>query len=537
MNKLNNSFKVFFDNVVKPFVKKENSRNYKMEFADGSSNLFKTSIIKSYKNNYYNSVDCNYKIMNENKTLLEGKLNNSNLEWLNIENNYKKIREMDNSFNYGYNFSVNNLFISYDYWSPKTTIQVVDNDYNVVINRLEIPDISLIKYIGNTGSAGYGMSDFDYLAFEARQKIDGTDTYQTKIVFLRRDKLISYNPENITQAFEERKEYVITNENLGETYSNYYFDSDFSMRGNYIPTSYAHGVLYILRGIYCRTGTTTYGPKKRRLVAIVVDFALNDDRTDVNMSISERVLEEIPEYDEYGYPLVAISNTEVYYSDNVVKVSVFLGKKIYVSRMQSTHNSLTQTTEVPTFTEYDARDNSGKIIEGNFSGIADFGYNNGIVYYLIIDSAQNAYKYTTSDSVSLTLIKKADEVKKYLPYEGFGLGNISSFNVGNDTYVMAGGYISKDLCAWFPFRRMKGFINGKYIENRSIYECNNIDKLLAIRATRNNDIKAKVVGEQNYAEITEKYNVFYTQHSVSNFNSINFVLEDNNKYCINNNNY
>ena len=71
MNKLNNSFKIFFDNIVKPFIKKENSRNYKMEFVDDSSNLFKTSIVRSYKSNMYKDIDCNFKIMNENKTLLD----------------------------------------------------------------------------------------------------------------------------------------------------------------------------------------------------------------------------------------------------------------------------------------------------------------------------------------------------------------------------------------------------------------------------------------------------------------------------------
>ena len=90
MNKLNNSFKIFFDNIVKPFIKKENSRNYKMEFVDGSSNLFKTSVIRSYKSNMYNDVDCNFKIMNENKTLLDGKLTGSYLNkisTINKENN------------------------------------------------------------------------------------------------------------------------------------------------------------------------------------------------------------------------------------------------------------------------------------------------------------------------------------------------------------------------------------------------------------------------------------------------------------------
>lgn len=524
MNKLNNSFKIFFDNIVKPFIKKENSRNYKMEFVDGSSNLFKTSVVRSYKSNMYKDIDCNFKIMNENKTLLDGKLGNDylyNISTINKENNYIKIKEMNSSFNYGYSFVVNNLCISYDDYNPKTTIQVVDNNYNVVIDKLEIPDIALTQYIGKTGSAGYGYDDFNYLAFQARQKLnDGT--YQTKIVFVNNKKLISNNAENITQAFNERKEYIITNENLGETYSSYDFDSDFSMKGNYIATSYAHGLLYILRGI-C-TGSSF--AKKRRLVAIVVDFALNDDRTDVNVSISERVLDEIPNFD--SYPLIAISNTDAYYTRKKGKVSLFLGNKIYISEMQ-TFDTLTQTTEVPTFTEREI-----SYIEGRFSGIADFGCNNGIAYYLVTDSAQNVYKYTTESS-SLTLIKKADEVKKYFPHDNFSLQGISSFNVGNDTYVTVGSYISKDLCAWFPFVRMKNFINGKYIQNRSIYECNNIDKLITIQSTTINDIKAKVTFVQDYySEITQKYTIFYTQHSISNVSSINFVLEDNNKYYINN---
>lgn len=524
MNKLNNSFKIFFDNIVKPFIKKENSRNYKMEFVDGSSNLFKTSVVRSYKSNMYKDIDCNFKIMNENKTLLDGKLGNGylyNISTINKENNYIKIKEMNSSFNYGYSFVVNNLCISYDDYNPKTTIQVVDNNYNVVIDKLEIPDIALTQYIGKTGSAGYGYDDFNYLAFQARQKLnDGT--YQTKIVFVNNKKLISNNAENITQAFNERKEYIITNENLGETYSSYDFDSDFSMKGNYIATSYAHGLLYILRGI-C-TGSSF--AKKRRLVAIVVDFALNDDRTDVNVSISERVLDEIPNFD--SYPLIAISNTDAYYTRKKGKVSLFLGNKIYISEMQ-TFDTLTQTTEVPTFTEREI-----SYIEGRFSGIADFGCNNGIAYYLVTDSAQNVYKYTTESS-SLTLIKKADEVKKYFPHDNFSLQGISSFNVGNDTYVTVGSYISKDLCAWFPFVRMKNFINGKYIQNRSIYECNNIDKLITIQSTTINDIKAKVTFVQDYySEITQKYTIFYTQHSISNVSSINFVLEDNNKYYINN---
>lgn len=524
MNKLNNSFKIFFDNIIKPFVKKENSRNYKMEFVDDSSNLFKTSVIRSYKSNMYKDIDCNFKIMNENKTLLDGKLGNSylyNISTINKENNYIKIKEMDSSFNYGYSFVVNNLCISYDDYNPKTTIQVVDNNYNVVIDKLEIPDIALTKYIGETGAAGYGYDDFNYLAFQARQKLDD-GTYQTKIVFVNKKKLISNNAENITQAFNERKEYIITNENLGETYSSYDFDSDFSMKGNYIPTSYAHGLLYILRGI-C-TGSSF--AKKRRLVAIVVDFALNDDRTDVNVSISERVLDEIPNFD--SDPLIAISNTDAYYTRKIGKVSLFLGNKIYISEMQEIFNTLTQTTEVPTFTEREI-----SYIEGRFSGIADFGCNNGIAYYLVTDSAQNVYKYTTESS-NLALIKKADEVKKYFPRDNFSLEGISSFNVGNDTYVTVGGYISKDLCVWFPFNRMKNFINGKYIEDGSVYECNNIDKLLAIQSTTINDIKAKVAFVQNYySEITQKYTIFYTQHSISNVSSINFVLEDNNKYYIN----
>ena len=522
MNKLNNSFKIFFDNIVKPFVKKENSRNYKMEFVDDSSNLFKTSVIRSYKSNMYNDVDCNFKIMNENKTLLDGKLTDyCNISSINKENNYIKIKEMDSSFNYGYSFVVNNLCISYDDYNPKTTIQVVDNNYNVVIDKLEIPDIALTKYIGETGAAGYGYDDFNYLAFQARQKLDD-GTYQTKIVFVNNKKLISNNAENITQAFNERKEYIITNENLGETYSSYDFDSDFSMKGNYIPTSYAHGLLYILRGI-C-TGSSF--AKKRRLVAIVVDFVLNDDRTDVNVSISERVLDEIPNFD--SYPLIAISNTDAYYTRKIGKVSLFLGNKIYISEMQDTFNTLTQATEVPTFTEREI-----SYIEGRFSGIADFGCNNGIACYLVTDSAQNVYKYTTESS-SLTLIKKADEVKKYFPRDNFSLEGISSFNVGNDTYAMVGNYISKDLCAWFPFYSLKKFINGKYIDGESVYECNNIDKLIAIQSTTINDIKAKVAFVQNYySEITQKYTIFYTQHSISNVSSINFVLEDNNKYYIN----
>ena len=426
---------------------------------------------------------------------------------------------MDSSFNYGYSFVVNNLCISYDDYNPKTTIQIVDDNYNVV-DKLEIPDIALIKYIGETGAAGYGFDDFNYLAFQARQKLDD-GTYQTKIVFVNKKKLISNNAENITQAFNERKEYIITNENLGETYSSYDFDSDFSMKGNYIPTSYAHGLLYILRVIY--TGSSY--SEKRRFVAIVVDFALNDDRTDVNVSISERVLDEIPNFD--SVPLIAISNTDAYYNRKVGKVSLFLGNKIYISEMPNTFNTLTQTTEVPTFTEREI-----SYIEGRFSGIADFGCNNGIAYYLVTDSAQNVYKYTTESS-SLTLIKKADEVKKYFPHDNFSLQGISSFNVGNDTYVTVGSYISKDLCAWFPFIRMKNFINGKYIQNRSIYECNNIDKLITIQSTTINDIKAKVAFVQNYySEITQKYTIFYTQHSISNVSSINFVLEDDNKYYI-----
>ena len=525
MNKLNNSFKIFFDNIVKPFIKKENSRNYKMEFVDGSSNLFKTSVVRSYKSNMYKDIDCNFKIMNENKTLLDGKLGNSYLNIIDIinkENNYTKIKEMDNSFNYGYSFAVNNLCISYDYWNPKTTIQVVDDNYNVIIDKLEIPDIALIQYIGETGAAGYGFDDFNYLAFQAHQKLDD-GTYQTKIVFVNKKKFISNNTENITQAFEERKEYIITNENLGETYSSYDFDNIFSMRGNYIHTSYAHGLLYILRVIY--TGSSF--AKERRLVAIVVDFALNDDRTDVNVSISERVLDEIPNFD--SDPLIAISNTDAYYTKKVGKVSLFLGNKIYISEMQNTFNTLTQTTEVPTFTEREI-----SYIEGRFSGIADFGCNKGIAYYLVTDSAQNVYKYTTESS-NLALIKKADEVKKYFPHDNFSLQGISSFNVGNDTYAMVGNYISKDLCAWFPFYSLKKFINGKYIDGESVYECNNIDKLIAIQSTTTiNDIKAKIAFVQNYySEITQKYTIFYTQHSISNVSSINFVLEDNNKYYIN----
>ena len=524
MNKLNNSFKIFFDNIIKPFIKKENSKNYKMEFVDGSSNLFKTSIIRSYKSNMYNDVDCNFKIMNENKTLLDGKLTGSycnNTSTINKENNYIKIKEMDNSFNYSYSFVVNNLCISYDYYNPKTTIQVVDNNYNVVIDKLEIPDIALIQYIGETGAAGYGFDDFNYLAFQARQKIEGTNSYQIKIIFVNKKKLISNNAENITQAFEERKEYIITNENLGETYSSYDFDSGFSMRGNYINTSYTHGMLYILRGI-C-TGSNSF--KKRRLVAIIVDFALNNDRTDVNVAITERVLDEIPNFN--SNPLIAISNTEAYYTRKVGKVSLFLGNKIYISEMPNTFNTLTQTTEVPTFTECNTN------IEGKFSGIADFGDKQGVVYYLVTDSSQNTYKYTTESS-NLALIKKADEVKKYFPYDNFSLEGISSFNVGNDTYVTVGSYISKDLCVWFPFIKMKNFINGKYIDGESVYECNNIDKLIAIQSTTINDIKAKVAFMQNYySEITQKYTIFYTQHSISNVSSINFVLEDNNKYYIN----
>lgn len=523
MNKLNNSFKIFFDNIIKPFIKKENSRNYKMEFVDDSSNLFKTSVVRSYKSNMYKDIDCNFKIMNENKTLLDGKLTGSYLNSINMinkENNYTKIKEMDNSFNYGYSFAVNNLCISYDYRNTKTTIQVVDNNYNIVIDKLEIPDIVLIKYIGETGAAGYGFDDFNYLAFQARQKI-GDNTYQTKIVFVNKKKLISNNAENITQAFEERKEYIITNENLGETYSSYDFDSDFSMKGNYIQTSYAHGLLYILRGI-C-TGSSF--AKERRLVAIVVDFALNDDRTDVNVAITERVLDEIPNFN--SNPLTAISDTDACYTRKVGKVSLFLGNKIYISEMPNTFNTLTQTTEVPAFTEHETN------IKGNFSGIADFGNKQGVVYYLVTDSAQNVYKYTTKSS-NLTLIKKADEVKKYFPHDNFSLEGISSFNVGNDTYVMVGGYISKDLYTWFPFYSLKKFINGKYIDGKSVYECNNIDKLLAIQSTTINDIKAKVAFAQNYySEITQKYTIFYTQHSISNVSSINFVLEDNNKYYIN----
>lgn len=519
MNKLNNSFKIFFDNIVKPFIKKENSRNYKMEFVDDSSNLFKTSVIRSYKSNMHNDVDCNFKIMNENKTLLDGRLL-YNISTINKENNYIKIKEMDSSFNYGYSFVVNNLCISYNDYNPKTTIQIVDDNYNVV-DKLEIPDIALIQYIGETGAAGYGFDDFNYLAFQACQKLDD-GTYQTKIVFVNKKKLISNNAENITQAFNERKEYIITNENLGETYSSYDFDSDFLMKGNYIPTSYAHGLLYILRGI-CPPGSSF--AKKRRLVAIVVDFALNDDRTDVNVSISERVLDEIPGFETY--PLIAISNTDAYYTRKIGKVSLFLGNKIYISEMSDAFDTLTQTTEVPTFTEREI-----SYIEGRFSGIADFGCNNGIAYYLVTDSAQNVYKYTTESS-SLTLIKKADEVKKYFPHDNFSLQGISSFNVGNDTYVTVGSYISKDLYAWFPFIRMKNFINGKYIQNGSIYECNNIDKLVTIQSTTINDIKAKVTFAQNYySEITQKYTIFYTQHSISNVSSINFVLEDDNKYYI-----
>lgn len=522
MNKLNNSFKIFFDNIVKPFIKKENSRNYKMEFVDGSSNLFKTSVIRSYKSNMYNNIDCNFKIMNENKTLIDGNfIDYHSMSSINEKNNYVKIKEAVNSLNYSYSFVVNNLCISYDYWNTKTTIQVVDNNYNVVIDKLEIPDIALIQYIGETGAAGYGYDDFNYLAFQARQKI-GDNTYQTKIVFVNKKKLISNNAENIAQAFEERKEYIITNENLGETYSSYDFDSDFSMKGNYIPTSYAHGLLYILRAIY--TGSSF--AKKRRLVAIVVDFALNDDGTDVNVVITERVLDEIPNFN--SNPLTAISNTNAYYTKKVGKVSLFLGNKIYISEMQDTFNTLTQTAEVPTFIEREI-----SYIEGRFSGIADFGCNNGIAYYLVTDSAQNVYKYTTESS-SLTLIKKADEVKKYFPQDNFSLEGISSFNVGNDTYVTIGGYISKDLCVWFPFSRMKNFINGKYIKDGSIYECNNIDKLITIQSTTINDIKAKVSFVRDYySEITQKYTIFYTQHSISNVSSINFVLEDNNKYYIN----
>lgn len=521
MNKLNNSFKIFFDNIVKPFIKKENSRNYKMEFVDDSSNLFKTSIVRSYKSNMYKDIDCNFKIMNENKTLLDENFTDYyNMSSINEKNNYIKIKEMDDSFNYSYSFVVNNLCISYDYWNTKTTIQVVDNNYNVIIDKLEIPDIALIQYIGETGAAGYGYDDFNYLAFQARQKI-GDNTYQTKIVFVNKKKLISNNAENIAQAFEERKEYIITNENLGETYSSYDFDSDFSMKGNYIPTSYAHGLLYILRAIY--TGSSF--AKKRRLVAIVVDFALNDDRTDVNVAITERVLDEIPNFN--SNPLVAISDTDAYYTKKVGKVSLFLGNKIYISEMPDTFNTLTQTTEVPTFTEHETN------IEGNFSGIADFGNKQGVVYYLVADSAQNAYKYTTESS-NLTLIKKADEVKKCFPSNNFSLEGISSLNIGNDTYVTVGSYISKDLCAWFPFTKMKNFINGKYIEDWSVYECNNIDKLIAIQSTIINDIKAKVAFAQDYySEITRKYTIFYTQHSISNVSSINFVLEDNNKYYIN----
>lgn len=523
MNKLNNSFKIFFDNIVKPFIKKENSRNYKMEFVDDSSNLFKTSVIRSYKRNMYNDVGCNFKIMNENKTLLDGKLIGSylnNLDIINKENNYTKIKEMDNSFNYNYSFVVNNLCISYNYSNPKTTIQAVDNNCNVVIDKLEIPDIALTQYIGETGAAGYGFDDFNYLAFQARQKLDD-GTYQTKIVFVNKKKLISNNVENITQAFEERKEYIITNENLGETYSSYGFDSSFSMRGNYINTSYSHGMLYILRGI-C-TGSNSL--KKRRLVAIIADFAINDDRTDVNVAITERVLDEIPDFN--SNPLVAISNTNAYINEKVGKVSLFLGNKIYISEMPYTFNTLTQTTKVPTFTKYESN------IEGNFSGIADFGNKQGIVYYLVTDSAQNTYKYTTKSS-NLTFIKKADEVKKYFPRDNFSLEGISSFNVGDDTYVMAGGYISKDLCAWFPFIKMTNFINDKYIEDGIVYECNNIDKLITIQSTNINDIKAKVAFVQDYySEITQKYTIFYTQHSISNVSSINFVLEDDNKYYIN----
>lgn len=523
MNKLNNSFKIFFDNIVKPFIKKENSRNYKMEFVDDSSNLFKTSIVKSYKSNIYNNIDCNFKIMNENKTLLDGNFIDYlfNMDSINKKNNYVKIKETVNSLNYSYDFVVNNLCISYDYYDPKTTIQVVDDNYNVIIDKLEIPDIALIQYIGETGAAGYGFDDFNYLAFQARQKIEGTNSYQTKIVFVNKKKIISNNAENITQAFEERKEYIITNENLGETYSSYDFDSNFSMKGNYIPTSYSHGLLYILRAIY--TGSSF--AKKRRLVAIVVDFALNDDRTDVNVAITERVLDEIPNFN--SNPLTAISNTDVCYTSKVGKVSLFLGNKIYISEMPNTFNTLTQTTEVPTFTELETN------IEGNFSGIADFGNNQGIVYYLVTDSAQNVYKYITESS-NLTLIKKADEVKKYFPHDNFSLEGISSFNVGNDTYAMVGNYISKDLCAWFPFYSLKKFINGKYIDGKSVCECNNIDKLITIQLTTIKDIKAKVTFVQNYySEITQKYTIFYTQHSISNVSSINFVLEDNNKYYIN----
>ena len=514
LNKLNENLRSFFDNIIKPFIKKENSRNYKMEFVDGSANLFKTSVIRSYKSNTHNNIDYNFKIMNENKTLVDGNFTDHDMSSINKKNNYVKIKETVNSLNYNYSFVVNNLCISYNYSYPKTTIQVVDDNYNVIIDKLEIPDIALIQYIGETGAAGYGYDDFNYLAFQARQKIEGTNSYQTKIVFVNKKKIISNNAENITQAFEERKEYIITNENLGETYSSYDFDSDFSMKGNYIPTSYAHGLLYILRAIY--TGSSF--AKKRRLVAIVVDFALNDDGTDVNVAITERVLDEIPSFN--SNPLVAISNTGTYYTEKVGKVSLFLGNKIYISSMPMTYNTLTQTTEVPTFTEYKTN------IEGNFSGIADFGNEQGVVYYLVADSAQNVYKYTTEYS-NLTLIKKADEVKKYFPHGNFSLEGISSFNVGNDTYAMVGNYISKDLCAWFPFYNLKKFINGKYTDGESVYECNNIDKLIAIQLTTTiNDIKAKVAFIQDYySEITQKYTIFYTQHSISDVSSINFVLE------------
>ena len=554
MNKLNNSFKVFFDNIVKPFVKKENSRNYKMDYADGSYNSFKalTTLGEiNYSDPKRNKI---IKISDKDKALFECNYlasSDSSFSSLNTRNSYKKVREIEGLKEYS--FFVNDkvsgryMFVKYFPNGGKVYVTITDSSFNILVDYLEVPK-KIIKYLGSTGTAGDGAwnSPFEYYCFLGYEyeTIPGGSKTRYQYIFLNRLKLFSDNPQTILQAFEEAKEYRIDNSTLGEgvegeelgkykDYSNLTGEYEGPQSG-FVSNSYSHGILYIVRFIEKRTEIGTFNGIIKA-VGTVIDFVKNEEGTDVVMNVSERVLTELPTFnaDSYGHhvPRVAIADTSSYYSNKPGVVTIFHGKKLYVSGFPRVDNG-TAITTVPSFTEYTTA------AEGDFQSVVNLGRNYNTSYdgvFLVADSYGNIYTYSTSYSTTVTLLKSKDETKKY---HNFNQKSLKNFN---DIWITDGGYITRDLVTWYPLSQKISLPNGNYIEGKEIYELN-INKLISVEADKYVTwIKYDLLyNNSNYYQKKKpvsKLTFFYTQNEIPMLNTISFSIEDDNKYYINNNNY
>jgi len=561
MNKLNNSFKVFLDNVIKPLLKKHNSMNYKMDYADGSYNSFKTSTTFgeiNYSDPKRNKI---IKISDKDKALFECNYlagSDSSFSSLNTRNSYKKVKEIEGLKDYS--FIVNDgvsgryMFVKCFPNGGKVYVTITDSSYNILVDYLEVPT-KIIKYLGSTGKAGDGSwnSSLEYYCFLGYEyeSITGGSITRYQYIFLNRSKLFSDDPQTILQAFEEAKEYRIDNSNLGEgvegeelgKYQDYYtltYDTYATLQSGFISNSYAHGILYIVRFIEKRQGSGSFDGIIRA-VGTVIDFVKNQDGTDVVMNISERVLTELPTFraDAYGHhvPRVAFANVSSYDSNKTGTVTIFYGKKLYVSGFPKVEVG-TAITAVPSFTEYTTT------AEGDFQSVANLGRNYNTSYdsvFLVADSYGNIYTYSTNYNTTVTLLKSKDETKKY---HNFNYKNLQNFS---GAWITDGSYVTRDLVTWYPLSKKTNLPNGNYndgnysinyIEGRVIYELN-IDKLISAETSGNISwIKYNLLyNNSNYYQKEKpikKLTFFYTQNKIPMLNSINFTIEDD-KYIINNN--